>query len=223
MRLLLIEDDRRVARFIRKGLEAERYQVEVASDGGQAIEMGSGGAYDLILLDIILPIKNGIDVCRELRENDIQAPILMLTARDSVQDKVKGLGAGADDYLTKPFAFEELVARIRALLRRRREVELTPKLQVADLVMDKDTHEVRRAGKLISLTAKEFALLEYLMRYPGRVLSRTLIEEHVWGYVEDPLTNVVDVYIRRLRKKVDSGFRRELIHTVRGVGYQLKA
>jgi DNA-binding response OmpR family regulator len=223
MRLLLIEDDSRVARFIRKGLEAERYRVEVASDGPPGIEMGLTGSYDLILLDIMLPGTDGIEVCRQLREGGIQAPILMLTAKDAVEDRVRGLEVGADDYLTKPFAFEELVARIRALLRRPRELDLAPTLQVADLVLDKNTHEVRRAGQPIQLTPREFALLEYLMRRPDRVLSRTMIEEQVWGYQHDPLTNVVDVYVGHLRQKIDHGFKRQLIHTVRGVGYQLKA
>ncbi|MFQ5898887.1 MAG: response regulator transcription factor [Candidatus Methylomirabilia bacterium] len=223
MRLLLIEDDNRVARFIKKGLEAEQYRVEVASDGEQGIEMGLTGSYDLILLDIILPVKNGIEVCRQLRERGIQIPILMLTAKDALEDKVIGLGAGADDYLTKPFAFEELVARIQALLRRRGDLDVAPRLQVADLVLDRNTHEVRRAGKLIQLTHTEFALLEYLMRRADRVLSRTLIEQQVWGYHHDPLTNVVDVYILHLRRKIDHGFKQQLIQTVRGVGYQLKA
>ncbi|MFQ5775541.1 MAG: response regulator transcription factor [Kiloniellaceae bacterium] len=223
MRLLLVEDDRRVSRFIKKGLEAERYSVDIATDGMQAIEMGLAGPYDVIVLDILLPVESGLDVCRRLREGGVQSPILILTAKDSVEDKVTGLGAGADDYLTKPFAFEELLARIRALLRRPRDVDLAPALQAADLVIDKNTHEVTRSGKLIELTAKEFALLEYLMSHPNRVLSRTVIEEHVWGYWHDPMTNVVDVYIRRLRQKVDHGFERQLIHTVRGAGYMLKA
>lgn len=223
MRLLLIEDDSRVARFIKKGLEAERYRVEIASDGERGIEMGLTGTYDLILLDIILPVKNGIEVCQQLRQQGMQTPILMLTAKDTVEDKVTGLGAGADDYLTKPFAFEELEARIEALLRRRGDLDMAPTLQVADLVLDKNTHEVRRAKKLIQLTATEFALLEYLMRNSNRVLSRTMIEEQVWSYHDDPLTNVVDVYIGHLRQKIDHGFKQQLIHTVRGVGYQLKA
>lgn len=221
MRLLLIEDDSRVARFVQKGLEAERYQVEVAYDGQQGIYMGLTEIYDLILLDIILPVKNGIEVCRELREQGIQTPILMLTAKDAVEDRVAGLGVGADDYLTKPFAFEELVARVKALLRRPRALDLAPALRVANLVLDKNTHEVRRAGKLIQLTPTEFALLEYLMRYPDRVLSRAMIEEQIWGYDYGSLTNVVDVYIRRLRKKIDHGFQDQLIHTIRGIGYQL--
>ncbi len=223
MRLLLIEDDSRVARFIQKGLEAERYQVEVACDGQQGSEIGLRGTHDLILLDILLPVKDGIEVCQELREHGIQTPILMLTAKDTVEDKVRGLGVGADDYLTKPFAFEELLARLQALLRRRGPLDLAPTLQVADLVLDKNTHEARRAGKLLQLTPTEFVLLEYLMRCSDRVLSRTMIEEQVWDYQHDPSTNVVDVYIRRLRQKIDHGIQHPLIHTVRGIGYQLKA
>ncbi len=223
MHLLLIEDDQRVARFIQKGLKAERHRVELATTGPDGIEMGSTGVYDLILLDLILPGETGIEVCRQLRENQIKTPILMLTAKDSVEDKVTGLGVGADDYLTKPFAFEELLARIQALLRRPGELDLLPTLTVADLALDKNTHEVKRAGKLIELTAKEFALLEYLIRRPNRVLSRTLIEEQVWDYHYDPSSNVVDVYIRRLRQKIDHGYPQPLIHTVRGAGYMLKA
>ena len=222
MRLLLIEDDRRVASFVQKGLEAERYKVEVAADGEQGIEMALSGLYDLILLDILLPVRNGIDVCRSLRERGIKAPILMLTAKDTVEDKVTGLGAGADDYLTKPFAFEELLARIQALLRRPAGLELAPALEALDLVLDKNTHEVTRAGRPIELTRTEFILLEYLLRRPNRVLSRTMIMDQVWDYQHDPSTNVVDVYIRRLRRKIDHGFASKLIHTVRGAGYMLR-
>ncbi|MDH5748314.1 MAG: response regulator transcription factor [Rhodospirillales bacterium] len=222
MRILLIEDDLRVARFVEKGLAAERFQIEHAADGGKGVELGLSGTYDLILLDLILPVKTGIEVCQELRGENIMTPILMLTAKDTIEDKVTGLGVGADDYLTKPFAFEELLARIQALLRRPGEMDVAPSLIIADLVMDKNTHEVKRAGELITLTPTEFTLLEYLMRNQNRVLSRTMIEEQVWDYQNDPLTNVVDVYIRRLRQKVDQGYDRQLIHTVRGVGYTLK-
>lgn len=222
MRLLLVEDDSRVARFIRKGLEAENYQVDVASDGDLGIDMGSTDVYGAILLDVILPKQNGVEVCRILREQGIKTPILMLTAKDTLEDKVSGLGVGADDYLTKPFAFEELLARIQALLRRPRTLELAPTIRVADLVLDKNTRRVDRADVAIELTATEFALLEYLMRRSDRVLSRTLIQEQVWGYQHDPSSNVVDVYIRRLRNKIDRDFSRQLIHTVRGVGYVLK-
>ena len=222
MRLLLIEDDSRIARFITRGLEAERYATDVAPDGEQGIEMAQAGIYDLILLDLVLPGIDGIQVCRQLRAQQIRVPILILTAKDSVEDTVTGLEAGADDYLTKPFAFEELVARIHALLRRPAAVRPERTLEVADLTLDGRAHEAKRAGQLLDLTPKEFSLLEYLMSHPGRVLSRTLIEEHVWGYHHDPLTNVVDVYIRRLRQKVDQPFPHPLIHTIRGVGYTLK-
>jgi len=223
LRLLLVEDDHRVARFVQKGLEAERFQVDIAADGEQGVELGLTGVYAVILLDVILPVKDGIQVCQELRRGGINTPILMLTARDTVEDKVLGLGVGADDYLTKPFAFEELLARIQALVRRPQELDLSPTVEVADLILDKNTHELARAGKPIELTPTEFALIEYLMRNPNRVLSRTMIEERVWGYQHDPLTNVVDVYIGRLRQKVDRGFEPPLIHTVRGAGYMLRA
>jgi two-component system OmpR family response regulator len=223
MRLLLVEDDHRVARFIKKGLEAERYQVSIATNGQEGIDMGLTEMHDLILLDVVLPIKGGIDVCRELRGQGIKTPILMLTAKDSIDDKVEGFGAGADDYLTKPFAFEELVARVQALLRRPQELDIDPVLQVADLTLDRNTHEVRRAGEPISLTHTEFQLLTYFMQRPGRVLSRPMIEERVWDHHHDHSTNVVDVYVRRLRTKIDQGSGQELIQTVRGVGYVLKA
>ncbi|MEE8517215.1 MAG: response regulator transcription factor [Alphaproteobacteria bacterium] len=222
MRVLLIEDDNRVSGFIKKGLEAERHQVEIASDGLTGAEKGLNGNYDLIILDLLLPGKDGIEVCRELRGEGIQAPVLMLTAKDSVEEKVTGLEAGADDYLTKPFAFEELVARIDALSRRGGELDLAPVLEVADLSLDRNSHEVSRAGQPILLTPTEFSLLEFFMQRPNRVLSRPMIEEHVWDYHHDPMTNVVDVYIRRLRQKMDQGFDRQLIHTLRGVGYMLK-
>ncbi len=223
MRVLLVEDDVRVARFIRKGLMAERYAVDVAADGPNAIEMGLSGFYDVIILDVLLPVCDGLQVCRRLRAEGVKSPILMLTAKDAVEDKIGGLQVGADDYLTKPFAFEELLARLQALLRRPAELDISATLQVADLVLDKNTHEVTRAGKVIALTATEFGLLEYLMRRPGRVLSRTLIQEQVWSYHHDPSSNVVDVYIRRLRQKIDAGSARKLIHTVRGAGYRFGA
>ncbi len=222
MRLLLVEDDSRVAKFIRKGLEAENYQVDVASDGELGVEMGVTDVHAVILLDVMLPRKSGVEVCRTLREQGVKTPILMLTAKDTLQDKLTGLGVGADDYLTKPFAFEELLARIQALLRRPQTLELAPTIQVADLALDKNTRKVHRAEVPIELTATEFALLEYLMRRPDRVLSRTLIQEQVWGYQHDPSSNVVDVYIRRLRNKIDREFNHQLIHTVRGAGYVLK-
>jgi DNA-binding response OmpR family regulator len=223
MRILIIEDTGRVARFLEKGLRSEQFQTEIAYEGLRGFEMALSGGYDLVILDVMLPDKSGMEICRDLRDHGLQVPILMLTAKDEVSDKIKGFESGADDYLTKPFSFEELLARVRALLRRGKSFETDPVLQVDDLVLDPSTHEVTRAGRSIELTSKEFALLEYLMGNVNRVLSRSMIEERVWGYQEDPMTNVVDVYIRRLRRKMDEGFDNPLIHTVRGVGYQLKA
>lgn len=224
MRILLVEDDERVVNFIKRGLEAERFQVEVAPDGLKAIEMATSIPYQMIILDLALPLKSGDEVCRVLRKEKVQTPILMLTARDTVQEKVGGLAIGADDYLTKPFAFEELLARIKALLRRAGPYqEAVSELRVADLVLNQETREVRRGDKVINLTAKEFALLEYLMRYPNRVLSRTTILEQVWGYHYDALTNSVEVYILYLRKKIDHGHSKKLIQTVRGIGYKISS
>jgi DNA-binding response OmpR family regulator len=222
MRLLVVEDESAFASFIREGLQSEACSVDVAADGVQGFEMASKNPYDLILLDVGLPNLSGIEVCRRLRESGLQVPILMLTARDTVEDKVQGLEVGADDYLTKPFALEELKARIKALLRRQTDGSASPTVQVADLVLDANAHEVRRSGRTIDLTPKEFALLEFMMRRPGRVLTRPVIQERVWGASHDSRTNVVDVYIRRLRQKVDQGFDRPLIRTLRGVGYQIK-
>ncbi|SRR5579884_2847187 len=221
MEILLVEDDERIVSFVKRGLEAEHYSVDVAHDGQKAIDMARAIPYRLIILDLVLPQKSGSEVCQILREEKIEAPILMLTAKDTLEEKVEGLRIGADDYLTKPFAFEELLARMKALLRRGPYREETRELKVADLVLNIDSHEVRRAGKLIVLTAKEFALLEYLMAHPNKVLSRTSILEKVWGYHYDTLTNVVDVYIRYLRKKVDEGYSKKLIQTVRDIGYKI--
>lgn len=221
MQILLVEDDARIVGFVKRGLEAERFQVDVASDGLKAIEMATSIAYQVIILDLGLPLKSGSEVCRVLREEKVQTPILILTARDTLQQKIEGLAIGADDYLTKPFAFEELLARIKALLRRGPYQEVSSELRVADLVLNRETHEVRRGGKTINLTAKEFALLECLMRRPNRALSRTSILEQVWGYHYDTLTNVVDVYVRYLRKKVDHGHSKKLIRTIRDVGYKI--
>jgi DNA-binding response OmpR family regulator len=223
MHLLLVEDDRGVARFIKKGLEAERYSIDVAIDGEKGLKKGLSEPYDLIILDLILPVHSGIEICRTLRDQGIKSPILILTAKDTIQDKLTGFETGADDYLTKPFAFEELLARIRALLRRPTELDFGSILEIADLVLDKNRFEVTRAGKPVELTATEYALLEYLMRHPNRVLSRTVIRKEVWHASDDPSSNVVDVYIRRLRHKIDLGFERQLIHTVRSAGYTLKA
>lgn len=221
MRILLVEDDKKVASFIRKGLEEEGYAVDVAADGEAGLFMGLDRLHDLIILDVMLPKKPGFQVLRELRQAKAATPVLMLTARDTVEDKVQGLDAGADDYLTKPFVFAELLARVRALLRRRAEVR-SPRLQVANLVLDPATRSVTRGGQPITLTNREFALLEYLMRNAGRVLTRTAITEHVWDYDFDSGTNVIDVYVNYLRKKIDAGHEPKLLHTVRGAGYVLR-
>ena len=221
MRILLVEDDKKVASFIRKGLEEEGYAVDVAADGEAGLFMGLDRLHDLIILDVMLPKKPGFQVLRELRQAKVATPVLMLTARDTVEDKVQGLDAGADDYLTKPFVFAELLARVRALLRRRAEAR-SPRLQVADLVLDPATRSVTRGGQPITLTNREFALLEYLMRNAGRVLTRTAITEHVWDYDFDSGTNVIDVYVNYLRKKIDASHEPKLLHTVRGAGYVLR-
>jgi heavy metal response regulator len=222
MRILLVEDDRKVASFIRKGLEEEGYAVDVAADGETGLQMGLDRLHDLIVLDVMLPAKPGFQVTRELRQGKVATPVLMLTSRDTIEDKVQGLDAGADDYLTKPFAFAELLARVRALLRRGVDAR-APKLQVADLILDPATRSVTRGGQPITLTNREFALLEYLMSNAGRVLSRTMIADHVWDYNFDSGTNVIDVYVNYLRKKIDAEKEPKLLHTVRGVGYVLKA
>jgi DNA-binding response OmpR family regulator len=217
-----VEDERRIASFIERGLEEERYAVDLAHDGEEALDWAVAVDYDLIVLDVLLPKKDGIQVCRELREQGSRVPILMLTARDTIEDRVRGLDSGADDYLVKPFAFQELLARIRALLRRSGETKTT-RLQVGDLVLDTVTHRATRAGRVIELTAREYALLEFLMRHPRQVLSRTQIVEHVWDYDFYSTSNVVDVYIRYLRRKIDRGFDVKLIQTVRGAGYKIEA
>jgi heavy metal response regulator len=222
MRILVVEDERRIAAFVKRGLEEECYAVDVAYDGEEALDWAAVVDYDLIVLDVLLPKKDGVQVCRELRLQGQQVPVLMLTARDAVEDRVRGLDSGADDYLVKPFAFQELLARMRALLRRGGEVKST-RLQVGDLVLDTVTHRADRGGRVIELTAREYALLEFLMRHPGQALSRTQIAEHVWNYDFFSTSNVVDVYIRYLRRKIDQGFEIKLIKTVRGVGYKIEA
>jgi len=223
MRVLLVEDDQRIVDFVQRGLKAEGYVVEVARSGLEAIALGSEGKFQVIILDLGLPDLNGRQVCKRLRETGVGTPILMLTARDTVQDKVTGLRSGADDYMIKPFAFEELLARIEVLMRRGGgEIKPeTKEFRIADLLLNLETHEVRRGETLIDLTPKEFALLECFMRMPGKVLSRTRILEQVWGYSADPLTNVVDVYIRQLRRKIDDDYDPKLLKTVRGYGYKL--
>jgi heavy metal response regulator len=220
MRVLVVEDERRIADFIRKGLFECGYAVDVAYDGEEALDWPEVAEFDIIILDVMLPVRDGIEVCRELRRRGVQTPILMLTARDAVEDRVRGLDSGADDYLVKPFAFTELLARLRALARRERSV-LGTRLQVNDLVLDTATREASRQGRAISLTSKEYALLEYLMRHPNQVLTRTMIAEHVWNYDFDNATNVIDVHIRNLRRKIDDPFPTKLIHTARGAGYRI--
>jgi heavy metal response regulator len=222
MRILLVEDEKKVASFIKKGLEEEGYAVDLAADGESGLHMALDRVHDMILLDIQLPKKNGLAVLHELRRHKVGTPVLLLTVRATIEDKVMGLDSGADDYLTKPFAFQELLARVRALLRRHSGNKQTV-IQVADLSMDLAQRTVYRGEQKIDLTAKEFALLEYLMRNPGRVLSRTMIAEHVWDYDFDSMTNIIDVYVNYLRKKIDFEKEPKLIHTVRGVGYVLKA
>lgn len=221
MKILVVEDEQKVANFLQKGLREEQHVVDVAYDGADGEEMAAGDEYDLILLDIMLPGKNGVDVLRDLRMRGVDTPVIMLTAKGMVEDKLKGFDAGCDDYLTKPFSFEELLARIRAVSRRRGG-EISNELTFADLTLDLITHKVRRGEQEIELTAKEYALLEYLMRNPNRVLTRTMIAQHVWDINFDSFTNVIDVYINYLRNKIDRGFDRKLIHTVRGVGYVLR-
>ena len=220
MRVLLVEDDQRIAHFVAKGLRENTYAVDVAVDGGAALYQSAINVYDAIVLDVMLPVKDGFAVCRELRETGVKTPVLMLTARDAVEDKVVGLDAGADDYLTKPFAFDELLARLRALLRRGADVR-PPRIVVADLEIDTAGQRVWRAGREISLTSKEYALLEYLAREKGKIVGRAEIAEHVWDDSFDVFSNLIDVYVRRLRAKMDEGFAAPLIHTRRGSGYVL--
>ncbi len=220
MRVLLVEDDQRIANFVAKGLRENTYAVDVATDGAAALYQSAINAYDAIVLDVMLPVKDGFEVCRELRAADIKTPILMLTARDAVEDKVVGLDAGADDYLTKPFAFDELLARLRALLRRSNDVR-PPRILIADLEIDTAAQRVWRRGGEIPLTTKEYALLEYLAREKGRVVGRAEIAEHVWDESFDVFSNLIDVYVKRLRTKMDEGFPIQLIRTRRGAGYIL--
>ena len=220
MRILVVEDDKAVASFVKKGLESEQYAVDVAADGEDAQALLEAASFDLIILDLVLPKVDGLEVLTYIRKRKPPPPVLILSGRARVEDRVKGLDLGADDYLTKPFSFSELSARVRALLRR------NPKsfdiiLRVGDLELDRAERVVRRAGRRIDLTPREFALLEYLMRNAGRSVTRAMIIEHVWNFSFDTMTNVVDVYINYLRKKVDQGFEHKLIHTVRNVGYEL--
>jgi DNA-binding response OmpR family regulator len=221
MRILLIEDNRQLSMSLSKSLTEESYAVDPAFTGPEGLDMAVMGPYDAIILDIMLPEKNGLEVCRELRRKGYHTPILMLTARDAVDDRVRGLDSGADDYLVKPFAMSELLARLRALLRRD-----TPNksglLEIGDLIIDPATHLVERNGQPIQLTAKEYALLEYFARNPNRLITRDMIEDHIWSYDFDGTSNVVDVYVRRLRRKIDDPFEVKLFETIRGAGYRLR-
>lgn len=221
MRILIIEDEKKISGLIKRGLKEEGYASDIASDGEEGEFLATTNDYDAIILDVMLPKIDGIALCKRLREKKINTPIIMVTAKDSTGDKVRGLDVGADDYMTKPFAFEELLARIRAVLRKRDD-RMPGKLKVADLEMNLLSHKVTRGGKEIALTSKEYALLEYLMRNLGIVVTRTMIAQHVWDINFDSDSNVIDVYVNYLRKKIDGGNKKELINTVRGRGYTLK-
>ncbi|MCR4417880.1 MAG: response regulator transcription factor [Ignavibacteria bacterium] len=221
MRILLVEDEKKVASFIKKGLEEEYYTVDVAYDGKEGSKLALSEEYDLIILDLMLPYKDGINILKEIRDAKLSVPVLILTAKGSVQDKVTGLDSGADDYLAKPFSFDELLARIRALLRRY-STEKSILLKADDLKMDLQSRKVFRGNKEIQLTSKEFSILEYLLRNKNRIVTRTKLIEHIYEYNFDPETNLIDVYINKLRNKIDKGFDKQLIHTIRGAGYILK-
>jgi DNA-binding response OmpR family regulator len=221
MRVLIVEDERKISAYVKRGLEEQGYAVDAAYTGTEALDFADAAPYDLILLDILLPEMDGLAVCRELRRKGNRTPVLMLTARDTIDDRVAGLDAGADDYLVKPFALKELLARLRALNRRSADVPKSPVLQLADLTLDTLTRRVKRGNKTIELAAKEYAVLECLLREPERVLTRTQIAEHVWNYDVFNQSNIVDVYIKNLRRKIDDGFEAKLIHTIRGAGYRL--
>lgn len=221
MRVLVVEDEKKVASFIKRGLEEEKFTVDVAFDGEEGLFLAENNPYDIVLMDLMLPKKDGLEVIKELRAKEITTPVLCLTAKDSVEDIVSGLDSGSDDYLTKPFAFSELLARVKALLRRSAK-DRGAEIYFVDLRLDPVSHKVWRSDQEIDLTAKEYALLEYFMRNPNQVLTRAMIAEHVWDYTFDSFTNIIDVYVNYLRKKVDRDFDKKLIHTVRGVGYVLK-
>ena len=221
MRVLLVEDEHKISAYVKRGLEESNYAVDAAYTGREALDYAEAASYDVIILDILLPELDGLTVCGELRRRGDRTPVLMLTARDAVDDRVRGLDAGADDYLVKPFAMKELLARLRALTRRGNDQPRSPIIEYADLMLDTRTHQVRRAGHLIELAAKEYAVLECLLREPERVLTRTQIAEHVWNYDTFNQSNVVDVYLRNLRRKIDDPFEKKLFHTIRGAGYCL--
>lgn len=223
MRLLIVEDDRSLAEAVRRGLSQEGYVVDVVHDGAEGLDLAETGVHDAMILDVMLPGLDGMTVARRLRDDGLHLPILMLTARDALPDRISGFNAGAYDYLTKPFAFEELLARLRSITRRGTAPIAEDRLAVGDLVMDMRSREVSRAGTVIDLPPREYALLEYLMRHPGQALGRTMILDRVWEYGFDSFANVVDAAILRLRKAVDEGYDQQLIQTVRGVGYRIKA
>jgi len=222
MRILVAEDDKGTARFIKKGLSEEGFMTDVVSGGEEGLFMATTEIYDLIILDVMLPEINGFEVLRAIRQKGVSTPVLFLTAKDEKDDIIHGLDLGADDYLVKPFAFAELLARIRAVLRRGQTSDQMQKLIIADLVLDRVTRQARRNDKVIELTAKEFQLLEYMMRNAGQILTKTMILDRVWGYDFDTQSNIIEVHVNRLRTKVDKDFSTKLIHTVRGVGYVIK-
>ncbi len=221
MRILVVEDEKKVASFIERGLTEEGFEVEVAYDGEEGVAKAESSTFDLILMDVMLPKMDGIAAIKEIREKQLKTPVLCLTARDTVDDKVAGLNIGADDYLAKPFAFAELVARCRALIRRG-STDRGAEIYFADLKLDPVAHKVWRSDQEIELTTKEYALMEYFMRNPNKVLTRAMIAENVWDYNFDSFTNIIDVYVNYLRNKIDRNFEKKLIHTVRGAGYMLK-
>ncbi len=222
MRILVVEDNRRLGAALKSCLEDETYAVDLAYDGQEGLDFAQMTPYDAVVLDVMLPLKNGIDVCRELRRQRINVPIVMLTARDAVEDRIRGLDSGADDYVVKPFALAELTARLRALLRRQ-STQRGGSIEIGELRIDPATHEVFRAGRAIELSAREYALLEYFARHAGQIITRGMAEAHIWSYDYVGASNVVDVYVRRLRRKIDDPFPTRLIATVRGVGYRLKS
>ena len=220
MHVLVVEDEPQIAHIVKRALEHDMHVVDVAYDGDEGLDLAQSSSFDVIVLDVLLPGKNGIEVCRKLRRDRIHTPVLMLTARDALEQRVEGLDAGADDYLTKPFAVAELQARVRALGRRKAPIE-DETLEAGEVTISTSAHRVMRKGREIELSPKEFALLEFLVRHPGQVLTRDQILENVWGYDYSPVANVVDIYVHYLRRKIDSGFSRKLIRTVRGVGYSI--
>jgi len=222
MKILLVEDDKGIARFVKKGLTENAFLVDSVSDGEGGVQLALQGSYDLIILDILLPKMDGLEVLKRLRGMSIQTPVVFLTAKDSESDVVLGLNSGADDYLTKPFSFNELLARIHALLRRGKRSSPPSQLRVADLILEVEGHRVFRGKERIDLTPKEYALLEFLMRHPGQIITRTMITEKVWDYHFDTSTNIVEVHVSHLRNKIDKNFERKLLHTVKGIGYVLE-